>query len=66
VTDLLYVENLRVSQGKIHLGDPRWYVVNAAQQVVKGPFEKTGKAQDALEEIRRKAYAEAREEKDDD
>ena len=59
MTDHVYLANMRVAQAKIHLGDVRWYVVNAANHVVKGPFEYKLRAELELQLIRHKARKEA-------
>lgn len=68
MTDLTYVENMRVAQAKISEGDVRWYVVNAANHVVRGPFTDNGDvtsrelADGALKNIRDRALEEAADE----
>jgi hypothetical protein len=64
MTDLLYVDNLRVAQAKAHEGDLSWYVVNAAGAIVKGkPGWLRIEAEIALQLIRKVAYEEAAEER---
>jgi len=58
VTDHVYVQNMKVKQARHHLGDPRWYVVNAADHIVKGPYDSRPIADFKLFEIRRKAREE--------
>jgi len=57
VTDLVYVENMRVAEI-----DGRWLVVNAAGHFVRGPFPDQEMAEDALANYRRVALAEQAEE----
>lgn len=61
MTDLEYVNNMRVGTPKIAEGDVNWYVVNAANHVVKGPFTVRNDAVEALNDIRIRALEEARE-----
>lgn len=62
MTDLLHVENMRVAQAKVHEGDARWYVTTANGALVSDGYHLRGSADQKLEDIRRRAYAEAKEE----
>lgn len=61
MTDLTHVENMRVAQAKIHLGDARWYVITANHAVVGGPYDRRSRADEKLGQIREQAHIEARE-----
>ena len=58
MTDLQYVENMRAAQAKIHFGDVRWYVVNAAGHIVRGPFLNREQADIAIGNYRQIALME--------
>ena len=49
-----YHDNLRVGQTRIYLGDTRWFVINHAEWIVKGPFNERAEAEAALERLREK------------
>jgi hypothetical protein len=55
---LAYLENMRVAQSRIYVGDVRWFVTSANGWVVRGPFETRAEAQDALDTIRELAFEE--------
>lgn len=47
-----YLDNLRVSQARIHAGSADWWVVNASGYEIRGPFADRAEAEDNLADLR--------------
>jgi hypothetical protein len=59
MTDLLHVENMRVSQARIHEGIALWFVVTANGAIVSQGYPYRVEAEIALSVIRSRAREEA-------
>ena len=53
-----YMDGLRVRRSRIYFGDTRWYVENASEHVVKGPFRFQISAEHELERLQRRMLEE--------